>query len=332
MEKYDYNPEKLIKGAHKPVDIATLEIIMEQSKKSVCKINCKDGTGTGFFCLIPFPDKTERLRTLMTNNHVLGEADIVTGKKIEFSINNEEKKFEIVINERRKVYTNEEYDITIIEIKKADGLRDDSFLEVDEPLYKDEINLINFKNKSIYLLHYPKGEKINHSAGVIEYIDSDNYNIRHLCSTDSGSSGSPILNLLNNRLIGIHKGELKTQEINLGTLLKLPIEKFNEKYKNDENNAPKNSSVLAVKSVVEGNNEKKIDIVQKVGNKKNLNPKEDNKNINICKIDQKENENKNNGYKKIINNPIDVEPKFKKFEGNQNKIKIINNEQKKTRK
>ena len=32
------------------------------------------------------------------------------------------------------------------------------------------------------------------------------YNIIHTCSTDDGSSGSPILNLKNNKVVGIHKG------------------------------------------------------------------------------------------------------------------------------
>ena len=35
------------------------------------------GSGTGFFSLIPFPDKTMQLRTLMTNSHILKKRDIV---------------------------------------------------------------------------------------------------------------------------------------------------------------------------------------------------------------------------------------------------------------
>ena len=47
----------------------------------------------------------------------------------------------------------------------------------------------------------------------------------HKCSTDNGSSGSPILNLENNKLIGIHsKGT--NYNYNMGTLLKLPIQDF----------------------------------------------------------------------------------------------------------
>ena len=73
----------------------------------------------------------------MTNHHILRESDIEIGKNINFSINNEEKAFKLVIDSKRKVYTNEVYDITIIEIKKEDGIKDDSFLEIDDLIFKD---------------------------------------------------------------------------------------------------------------------------------------------------------------------------------------------------
>ena len=60
----------------------------------------------------------------------------------------------------------------------------------------------------------------------------DGYNLEHLCYTSKSSSGAPLLNFDNNRLLDIHKGVKKTLSINLGTFLKLPIEKFIEKYIN----------------------------------------------------------------------------------------------------
>ena len=47
----------------------------------------------------------------------------------------------------------------------------------------------------------------------------------HRCSTDYGSTGSPILNLDNNKVIAIHK-EGTNYNYNMGTLLKLPIKDF----------------------------------------------------------------------------------------------------------
>ena len=46
----------------------------------------------------------------------------------------------------------------------------------------------------------------------------------HNCSTDYNSSGSPILNLQSNKVIGIHNKN--SINYNIGTLLKLPIKDF----------------------------------------------------------------------------------------------------------
>ena len=46
----------------------------------------------------------------------------------------------------------------------------------------------------------------------------------HNCSIDNNSSGSPILNLQTNKVIGIHNKS--SINYNIGTLLKLPIKDF----------------------------------------------------------------------------------------------------------
>jgi len=51
----------------------------------------------------------------------------------------------------------------------------------------------------------------------------------HKCTTYEGSSGSPILNLQNNKVIGIHKECLIPFNYNMGTLLKLPLKDFIDK-------------------------------------------------------------------------------------------------------
>ena len=50
------------------------------------------------------------------------------------------------------------------------------------------------------------------------------YNIMHNFSTDNNSSGSPILNLQSNKVIGIHNKS--SINYNIGTLLQLPIKDF----------------------------------------------------------------------------------------------------------
>ena len=231
--------EKEIKDHSKSIQSETLEKILVQLKKSICKIDLKEGGhGTGFFCAIPFPDKYNQLPFLITNNHVLSKDDIIVGKKINIILNNNEKK-EINIDSSRKTYTNKKYDITFIEIKDNDNLDKKSFLEIDEQIFRNEPN--NYENKSIYIIHYPYGIESHYTLGLIDKIE-DNYDIFHSCQTEEGSSGGPIINSKGNRVIGVHKGCDKNQEINFnyGTFIREPIENFlnfyNDKKIVEENN------------------------------------------------------------------------------------------------
>ena len=69
--------------------------------------------------------------------------------------------------------------------------------------------------------------------GILNRINE--YDIIHICSTDNGSSGSPILNLENNKVIGIHNGGSSHFEFNKGILLKEPINEFIHKNNNNNN-------------------------------------------------------------------------------------------------
>ena len=222
----NFEKQVCIEGSLPSISPEVANIITTQSKKSVCKIKNNKETGTGFLCLIPFPDKDKLLGVLITNNHVLGENDIMNGKTIKFSINDGEFKYEILIDDSRKVYTSEKYDVTIIEIKRnEDGLDYNTFLEVDNMIY-EEISEEKFKNCYIYILHYPKENKVQISAGKAKGIEIENFNIEHLCNTESGSSGSPIITYEKNRVIGVHKEGSK--KVNRGTFLKEPIKEFYE--------------------------------------------------------------------------------------------------------
>ena len=239
----DYIKEKYIPNAPNPITFDILKIILEQKEKSICKIICNNGeSGTGFFCSVPFPDKYHLLPVLMTNNHVLEEKDIDCNKKIKFELNDKKISKELMIGKNRRTYTSTEYDITIIEIKNDDGLDLNSFLDIDERIYKDNPNEI-FRNTPAYLIYY-SNQNAEYSNYFIDSISEDNYNLYHKCSSKHGSSGSPILNLNNNKVIGIHKGSNKEININLGTLLRKPLEQFykekdednKEKFKNNNGN------------------------------------------------------------------------------------------------
>ena len=226
MTDENYIKEKELANLPKSISIEALRFLIPKTETSICKIYCKDGGhGTGFFCNIQYNYNTI-LKVFMTNNHVLNEEDIKIGNTIKFSINNEKIFYEIKLDESRKIYTNYNYDITIIELKPNDKLDQISYFDIDNRIFQDNLKDI-FNNEQIYLLHYPKGNKMEYSNGLIKGINEDNYTIRHLCDSSGGSSGSPIINTINFQVLGIHKGGAQgAKNYNLGTILKEPIKEF----------------------------------------------------------------------------------------------------------
>ena len=254
--------EKLTKFSHTPVIIDDLNIIIEQMNKYICKIkNNNSEKGTGFFCNIPFEDK--KIPVLVTTNHLISEKRMKEGEKINLTLKEKigekqyKDKFEkIIMDNKRKKYSSVKYDITIIEIKKEDKIK--YFLDLDEYLFTPNSE-ISYEGESIYIIQYPKGQKAAVSFGTLKAIE--NYDMVHLCSTENGSSGSPILNLLSKKIIGIHKEGLKKFEFNRGTFLREPFNDFIDKYKN--NNTDENKCTIEYTS--EFKNEIKIHL--KIDNK-----------------------------------------------------------------
>ena len=228
-----YEPEdKAIDGVDS-LDDNQLDKIKFQKKRCICKINVDDKKkGTGFFCKIPFPDRFNYLPVFITCNHVLDKDCIKQGKIINFTLDDDKIAKSITIKEPRKFYTSiqKEKDITIIEIKlKEDNIEANSFLEVDENIYNDDLTNTYIKEKkTVYLIHYEDGKVKKQSLGLIKNIATDQFNIKHNCTTKGGSSGGPIINLENLKVMGIHKGADKNKSLNCGTLLKIPIDEFNK--------------------------------------------------------------------------------------------------------
>ena len=73
-----------------------------------------------------------------------------------------------------------------------------------------------YLNEDICIFQYPNGEELSFAHGQIKSIN--NYHIRHLVSTEPGSSGSPILLLNNFKIIGIYQAE--NNEDNRGIFMK----------------------------------------------------------------------------------------------------------------
>ena len=209
----EYYEEKDLKEYPKIISFEGTEKILEQMKKSICKIKLiNGGIGTGFFCKIPFPTADNMYPVLITNNHVINE-ELLKQKNGTFLISTKEHpKYKIFDLENRRYFTSKKYDVTFIEIKaNIDNIH--SFLDIDENIienaFDDNINEndnpnINFVKETLYILQYPE-EKLSVSYGIMNEIIKGNYsNFKHLCSTKGGSSGSPILNITNHKVIGIH--------------------------------------------------------------------------------------------------------------------------------
>ena len=231
--------EKIIESSPRPVSIEGTEKILSQMKRGICKIyKCN---GTGFFCKIPFKNKT--FNTLITNYHVIDKEYISNNKIIKISLNDDKIEKDIELN-NRKIFLTEKYDIAIIEIKDSDNINVD-YLELDEKIFKDNSEFY-YENNSIYVLHYPKMSKASASYGIIKKIM--NFNVSHTCSTEPGSSGAPIINLLNNKVIGIHN-KASIFNFNIGSLIKNSINEFiqnEDKSKSDKNiiNIIKNEKIF----------------------------------------------------------------------------------------
>ena len=220
----DFIKEKYLQGYPIPVSIDCTTIILEQMKKCICKINLDvEKEGTGFFCYIPGQDK----KVMITNNHVVDENILKNNNKLTVRVYKDQE-IEIDLNDK-KIYTNIEYDTTIIEINKDEENKINDYIDyidLDKSIFNKEKEIIN---KSIYILQYPKYytgiEQIPFvSYGIIKNIEK--YNIYHSCMTIYGSSGSPILNLLNNKVIGIQIDEPIGDNLGLGLRLQYPINDY----------------------------------------------------------------------------------------------------------
>jgi len=211
--------EKKIKNNVEPINIQKISLILEQMKFYIGKISYKGIYGTGFFCYIHFGK--DKLTVLITNYHVINKEYLEKNKNINISLNDETIIYSINLNIERKIYLSELYDTTTIEIKEQDNIK--NFLELDENIF-NETSESFYDSKSIYILQYPNGNDSSVSFGLINNITD--YNIFHFCSTETGSSGSPIINLFSNKVIGVHKEGSKIFEFNKGTFLKKQVKEF----------------------------------------------------------------------------------------------------------
>ena len=293
----DCQQEKKVNASPEPISLEGIQNILNQMKASVCRIyNIHEGTG--YFTKIPFNNKL--IPVLITNNHVIDEKIIISKKEIPIYLN--QKLRTIKIDEKRKRYTNKKLDITIIELKEEDNIKE--YLELDDNIItyffsnekRNNPNYINetYLNKSIYILNNYEGNGIMASFGEPPKIK--NWEINHKCNTEEGSSGSPILLIKNQKLIGVHFGYSKTYELNKGALIIYSIIEFQN---------IKNNLLVINKEGKDISNEINSYIITE------FDIKEDNKNIKIINSFE---QSKKEGYINYLGEGLENEEEIKKCE------------------
>ena len=248
MEERIY--EGKIFGAKKPENIKGTEL--EEFGKCICKIRGKISVGTGFFCKIKYEEKL--IPVLITNFHIIDNDFMENEKNLEFYINDIRKI--VKLDKSRKLYSSEKdkYNIMIIKIKAEDEIN--NYLEIDENIFNKNSEA-SYKDEPIYILFRPLKDTLVSYGKGIEVIGE--FDVRHGCVTESGSSGAPIINLLTHKVIGINKGyaHKKNESFNIGTFLKFPLNELKQNLK--KNNSINNNEIKKDNSNLNNNssNDKK---------------------------------------------------------------------------
>ena len=178
--------EKKIEGYPNTISYQCTKTIINQMENCICKFSNGIEQGTGFFCKIQIPNDENELGVFITNNHVINEEMLnKKGQKIKLNIRGE-KHLKILNLDERLKYTNETYDITIIEIKEKDQIQINNYLNLDDDIINDITDDTNrnydYEDKTIYIIQYPDGE-LSVSYGVLKKISQDNpFTFHHLCS------------------------------------------------------------------------------------------------------------------------------------------------------
>ena len=235
----------------KAISINKTKKILEQMEKYIYKINYQKGKSNfGFFCYIK--NENKNIPVLIMDKNALSSKN---QKEINISINNMNKNIEF----GNIIFTNKTYGISIIEIKE-NMIKGINFFEIDEKLYESDSE-IYYHLETIYVIHYNNKEKsVSSSYGIINSIN--NFELKYSCNLMPDTNFSPILNLSNNKIIGIHYNN--STYYNKGIFLKKIIKDFINYYKiknkiNEKFMNPKINNIIKIKiDVVDFKEKEKI--------------------------------------------------------------------------
>jgi hypothetical protein len=178
-------------------------------EKCICKISYKEQkVGIGFFCKIPFAGEKKPLKYLITSNHILNEKILNKDNKCNEQISivtryEQNKPKNIELNKKaRASFCNNKLGITMIEIKDTDNIK--YFLEMDTNNLNENQKYSNLNNQ-VYMIQNDNNNDVYVSYGIINNEDKNSFYFMHTCHAFQGSSGSPIINMENHKVIGINK-------------------------------------------------------------------------------------------------------------------------------
>jgi len=205
----------------KPVTAESTQKILKQMKNCICKVKNNQIIGTGFFCRIPYKNNT-KINVLITSYQIIDDFYLNQNNQINLLLNDYNELKIINLDPSRKIFSTKDFNTTIIELKQNDNIT--NYLELDDNLFSNNSKSL-YENGSIYMLQYLNGGNASVSYGILNELNG--FNIKHTCSAESCSSGAPILNISNNKTIGI---SLYNNNMNInyneGIYLKYAIENF----------------------------------------------------------------------------------------------------------
>ena len=213
---YNLNNNKTInfEDSLEPISIGITKKLIEQLENNIYEINIGDKKKyMGIFCKISYLDNNMNILIINKAKNI---------DKIKVLIN---KKYKEINIEKRRKYINKKYDITIIEIFEKLKI---NYMEYDESI----LNINNHKsyiNKTIYTLQFDDNKNKYISYGKIREL-YENY---FYYNCNNKYSVLPILDILNNKIIGIN---IKSDNNNnKGIFMNYIIDEFiinelNEKY------------------------------------------------------------------------------------------------------
>ena len=210
---------------------------------SIVRIENNNRIGTGFFLKLNIKKKMKYF--LFTCHHVISKNDVNSKIAINFFYGKkkEEKKKVIILDRSQRFISCLDYkiddsdriiDATVIEIKKSDEIPEDKYLIADLT-YKYGYDI--YEQKNYFLAGYPNEplyplyQKERHiSSGLI--IGIKGFIFAHSIDARGGSSGSPICQVENLRVVGMHNGGNIQKPLNYGVFIGVIIDELEKQLDN----------------------------------------------------------------------------------------------------